>query len=458
LVGAVQALEPLDLQRARATLLEAWLMALYAGRFARAADEHAIARLARAMPRAGQLPETTVDLLLDGLALLDADYAGGVLVLRRALQICVVNEGDDDGDLRVLELACQATIELLDLEVLRTLAGRAVRLARTRGALMALVPALGYQSLVEVQLGQFAAADRTICQGEEIARASGNSGIFGNSNALELPVLAWRGSEARAREMAAVALTEYVARGQGGMINHIRGSMTVLELGLGDYDAALASARPVYDEDPFYWGTSILPDFIEAAFRSGRHDEASAALERFSQRARCSGTPQAQGLLARAGALLARDGDAEALYTAAVDHLERSRAAPQLGRAHLAYGEWLRRHRRILDARIQLKKARELFHSIGANGFAERARAELLATGERSPRRAVEVSDVLTTHERSIALLVKDGSSNKEIGARLFISPSTVDYHLRKVFRKLGVNTRTELARRMFEEFPPDDI
>jgi DNA-binding CsgD family transcriptional regulator len=232
-------------------------------------------------------------------------------------------------------------------------------------------------------------------------------------------------------------------------------ALTVLELGLGNYDAALSAARTVVDDDPLYWGGQTLAELIEAAVRSGERDEAAAALRQLAERANATGTAWALGLLARSQALLAADADAEALYVDAIARLKRSRVTPQLGRAYLLYGEWLRRRRRRRDAREQLRVAHQMLESMGAAAFAERARVELLATGERARKRSAETRDELTPQEAQIARLAADGASNPEIAAQLFISASTVEYHLRKVFRKLDLNSRTQLARALPEQESP---
>jgi len=198
----------------------------------------------------------------------------------------------------------------------------------------------------------------------------------------------------------------------------------------------------------------VLPDLVEAAARCGEAGLAEAGLGRLSERAVACGTPLALGLLARSKALLAGDDDAEHLYAEAIAHLQQSRARPQLARAYLVYGEWLRRQQRRRDARGQLRTAHEMFTAMGAEAFAERARIELLATGERARQRTAQAAEELTPQEAQIARLVSQGESNRDIAAQLFLSPSTVEYHLRKVFRKTGVTSRTQLARAMAADRP----
>jgi DNA-binding CsgD family transcriptional regulator len=223
----------------------------------------------------------------------------------------------------------------------------------------------------------------------------------------------------------------------------------VLELGLRNYQAALNCTLVVYDDDAPLYGAVVLPDLVEAATRCDEAGPAEAALGRLAERAVASGTPLALGLLARSRALLADDAGAEPRYQEAIGYLKACRTAPQLARAHLVYGAWLRRQRRRRDAREQLRTAHDMFESMGAEAFAERARMELLATGERARQRRAQTQDDLTPQERQIARLVSEGGSNRDIAAQLFLSPSTVDYHLRKVFRKTGVTSGTQLARAM---------
>jgi DNA-binding CsgD family transcriptional regulator len=200
-------------------------------------------------------------------------------------------------------------------------------------------------------------------------------------------------------------------------------------------------------DDPFLTGSWILPNLVEAAVRSGNEGVALQALNRLIERARVSGTPVAFGFVARSRALLADDGEAESLYNESIDQLGQSSTKPELARSHLLFGEWLRRQGRRRDARDQLRTAYDMFASMGIEAFAERTRVELLATGERARKRTVATQVQLTPQERQIARLVRDGARNQEIAAQLFISPSTVQYHLVKVFRKLGVTSRTQLAR-----------
>ena len=226
----------------------------------------------------------------------------------------------------------------------------------------------------------------------------------------------------------------------------------VLEISLGNYDSALGCLGAAYTDDTPIVGTQALPDLVEAAVRAGRRDVAERALRRLADRATATGTPLALGLLARSRALLAAPAEAGPEYEDALSLLARTRTAPQLARAHLLYGEWLRRQRRRREARDQLRTALETFEAMGFRCFAERTRVELGATGEHVRKREVGTAEELTPQEAQIAALVSRGHANREIAAQLFVTRNTVEYHLRKVFRKLGVSSRTQLAHRVINE------
>ena len=326
-----------------------------------------------------------------------------------------------------------------------------MQLARDQGALTALPVALNNQGAFEVAAGRFDAARACFAERLEISAATGNPGVVGTTGMAEVYELAWRGRETDARRVAAAVAREATGGGRGAQSIWVQYCLVVLELGLGNYQAALQCVLGVLPDDaPF--SAVVLPDLVEAAARCGEAELAEAALGRLAERALAAGTPRALGLLARSRALLACDADAEPLYAEAIAYLRQCRAKPQLARGHLLYGEWLRRQRRRRDARAQLRTAHDMFTSIGAEAFAERARVELLATGERARQRTSETESELTPQEAQIARLVSQGESNRDIAAQLFLSPSTVDYHLRKVFRKTGVTSRTQLARAMADD------
>ena len=217
----------------------------------------------------------------------------------------------------------------------------------------------------------------------------------------------------------------------------------------GDYAAAMSYAQTVIEDDPAYTAEAALPELIQAAVRAGDYEAAATAHKTLSERALAAGTPWALGLRARCEALLAEGADAEGCYLESISQLKRCRMAVDLARAHLLYGQWLRRAKRRRDARQELRTAHDMFAAMGADRLAEWAAAELRATGERARARTPETAVDLTRQETRVADLAAAGASDSEIAAQLFISPSTVDYHLRKVFRKLNVTSRTQLAGRL---------
>ncbi len=450
LLEAARALAPADGRAAREALLEAVEAALYAGWSANRAVLADIAAAARATPAAGGPEASAADLLLDGFATRAAGgYPASVPLLRRAItRLCTGDLSPQEG-LRWLGLGCFAAADLWDDQAQHVLAIRWVQLARDLGALTALPVALNNQGAVEAVAGRFDAARACFAERSGISAATGNPGVLGTAGTAEMYELAWRGREPDRRRVAAGMARETTGAGRGSQSIFAQYCLSVLELGLGNYQAALQGALGVYEDDAPTLGAHVLPNLVEAAARCGETGLAGAALGRLAERALAAGTPLALGLLARSRALLADDAEAEALYEEAVKHLGQCRSAPQLARAHLLYGEWLRRQRRRREARGQLRTAHEMFTSMGAEAFAERARIELLATGERARKRTAETECELTAQESQIAWLVSEGESNRDIAAQLFLSPSTVDYHLRKVFRKVGVASRTQLARTM---------
>ncbi|MBX6331662.1 MAG: LuxR family transcriptional regulator, partial [Gemmatimonadaceae bacterium] len=405
------------------------------------------AEAARGAPRE-PAPRRATDLLLDGLATRFADgYAAGVAPLKQALHsFCEQAGRSKDGIIRWLWTMCPVAPEpmaadLWDDESWHELAAHAVRLARDAGALATLPIALSYRAAVHVHSGEFAAASAMIQEADAITEAIGNAPL----RYTALTLAAWRGEEGPAMRLIASSVKEATARGEGRALGLAGYATAVLYNGLGRYHAALTGARQACDHDDVgFFGWSLV-ELIEAGARCGAHDVAAAALRQLEERARAAGTDWALGVLARSSALLEDGRAANALYREALARLARCRIAVHLARAHLVYGEWLRRENRRVDARAQLRIAYEMFTRFGAEAFAERARAELSATGETVRKRVVESRDVLTAQEALVARLAAQGRTNPEIGAQLFISPRTAEYHLRKVFTKLGITSRRSL-------------
>ena len=441
LLKAARRLEPLDVGLARETYLEALWAAMFVGRLASGVGLPDVAQAARGAPPSSQPPRAP-DLLLDGLALLITEgYAAGTPTLRRALSAFRSEDMSREEGLRWLWLACRAAVYLWDDETWDLLATRHVELARDAGALAVLPIALISRTAVHLNAGELAAAAALSEETEAITNATGSHlAPYG-----PLALASWRGREAEASELIETTMKGVVARGEGRGLAHIDWTSAVLYNGVGRYEDALAAAQQVGEHPEellFAWG---LVELIEAATRSGKLARAGDALQRLSETTRTSGSDWALGIEARSRALLSDGDTAERLYREAIDRLGRTRVRWALARAHLLYGEWLRRERRRTDAREQLRTAYEMLVTMGADGFAERAARELAATGETVPTRTVETREELTPQEAQIARLAGDGHTSPEIGAQLFLSPRTVDWHLRKVFAKLGIKSRKQL-------------
>jgi DNA-binding NarL/FixJ family response regulator len=450
LLHAAGRLEPLDASLARETYLEAIAAAIYAGHLVDTPDVREVAEAAAAAPAAPQ-PPRAIDLLLDGLAIrFTGGYAAAVQPLRKALNAFRSAEELAEPDARWLWLACRVARNLWDEEVWCELVTRGLRAVRETGALRMLPMALTYRASLHIHEGEFRAASSLIEEADTIIEATESAPL----KLASLMLAAWRGNESQALELFEAGRREATARGEGVALTILDWAAALLYNGLGRYDEALAAAqRGCEQDDPRLFAWSLV-EMIEAGVRSGAADGTSAALDRLSERTRASGSDWALGIEAGSRALLSEGADAETLYREAVERLARSRGVVHLARARLLYGEWLRRENRRVDAREQLRVAHETFSGIGADGFAERARRELLATGETARRRIDETRDVLTPQEAQIARLAGDGHTNPEIGAELFISPRTVEYHLHKVFTKLDISSRKELRRALTERAP----
>ena len=437
LLAAARRLDPLDAALARETYLEAIASAMFAGRLGTGADEREVAETARATHRGPAFG--AADQLLDALVTRFTEgYAESVAPLTEGLR--AFGEPDGGADQRWLWLACRLAQDLWDDELWHLLATRGVRLARATGALSLLPNALNHLAALNVHSGAFATAAALVDEVDSICAATGIPPLKYAAAML----LAARGDQAQLLELLEWGKRNSTERGEGSAMAAAWWLTAMLHNGHGHYGEALAAARQACEhEDVMYYGWALV-ELVEAGVRAGQPEEAAGALDRLSERTRASGTEWALGTEARCRALLSDD---ESRYRESVERLARSRAAVELARSRLVYGEWLRRENRRVDAREQLRAAHEMFDRMGASAFAERARRELSATGETVRKRTVETVDELTAQEVQVARLAAQGLTNPEIGALLFISPRTVEYHLRKVFSKLGISSRRELRR-----------
>jgi DNA-binding CsgD family transcriptional regulator len=442
LLDAAEKLGTLDGGLARETYLEALGAAIFAGRLIGGRTALEMAETARrTAPPPLQSPQPA-DLLLDGtLTRLTEGYAAGVPPLRRALDALLRNGKHSGIDI----MGWLTAPELWDDEAWHDLTARAVRSARETGELAVLSVALVYRAAVYLHAGEFGAAAELNEEANAIAGATGNAFL----GYVSMMLAAWRGEETRAPEIIKSVVEDAAARGEGRALGLAWHATAVLDNGLGGYEAALVSARRACEHDDLgFYGWS-LAELVEAGARSGAADEASAALKQLVERTRAAGSQWALGIQARSRALLSDGPETDALYREAIERLGRSRMTVHLARAHLVYGEWLRREQRRVEARDQLRTAHDMFSRFGAAAFAERARRELQAAGETVSRRTDAAQDALTTQEAQVARLAAKGHTNPEIGARLFISPRTAEYHLHKVFTKLGIGSRGQLRERL---------
>ena len=442
---AAKHLEPLDASLARETYLEAFSAALFADRLAR---HGGVREVAEAVLEADWGPTSTgspraFDLLLDGVAVLTTrGYAAGAPMLKRALLAFRDEPMSDEEALRWLWLASRVARAMGDDASWDELTDRHVRLARRAGVLSLLPIALIERFSVQLFLGDLASAASLIVEAEAVVEAAGSH--LAPLGAISLAC--WRGREAEASALIDASRNEVVSRGEGLWLVATEWASAVLFNGLGRYEDALAAAQQAA-EHPHELGVStwVPTELVEAAVRSGHPELAASALERLKEISRASGTEWALGVEARSRALVSESDAAERLYREAIERLGRTRVRVALARAHLLYGEWLRREGRRVDAREHLREAYALYTDMEMEGFAERARRELLATGERVRKRNPETGSHLTAQEAQIVKLVGEGRTNPEIGAQLYISPRTVEWHLRKVFTKLGISSRKEL-------------
>jgi DNA-binding CsgD family transcriptional regulator len=446
LLEAADQLADLDPVLARETYLEAVVAAGFAGRLAGAGGSALeVAQAARRAPAALPTPRG-IDLLLDGLAtLFTGGYEAAVPILRQA-QSAFVTDMPASEQLRWGWAATVVSVHLWDDERWDTLSEQNVRLARETGALADLQLALSQRISMDLFAGKLSTAAELVEELQATTEATGSTlAPYGR-----VGLLALRGREAEAASLIDGSRDEVMRRGEGIGVSVLEWAEAVLYNGLGRYKEASASAWRIaehpQDLAPSNWH---LAEVIEAAVRAGTPELAADAHRRLVAMTRASGTNWGLGIAARSEALLVEGQRADELYVEAIDRLGRSRIVVDLARAHLLYGEWLRRERRRIDARRELRTAHEFFSEFGMEAFAERARVELEATGERARRRRANTLDELTPQEAQIFRLAAQRLTNREIAAQLFISASTVEYHLRKVFRKLGVKSRKQLASRL---------
>src|SRR5262245_35989566 len=446
LFTAAKRLEPLDHAAAREIFLEALTAALFAGRLGGTVDAREVAAAARSA-RTPTPGTRAADLLLDGLALLITDgAAAGTPVVREALTALGNDKVEAETELRWLWLAARAAGYIWDYENRDALTRRQIRVARASGALTVLPLTLSTRAGVELYAGNLAGASALVDAATAVTEATDGR----NVPYAPLALAAFRGREPDASRLIQTTTEDFLARGEGMGLTLAHWATAHLHNGLARYDAALAAAEQAAEDPNELWFSPwTMVELVEAATRSGQNDRAADALEVLSETTRASGTAWAQGVEARSRALLAEGEAADTLYRAAIDHLRPTRQRVDHARAHLLYGGWLRREQRRIDARTELRRAHDLFSEFGMEALAERARIELEATGEQARKRTVETLGELTPQESQISRLAAEGHTNREIASQLFISPKTVEYHLLKVFRKLGVKSRTQLAHRL---------
>lgn len=442
LLEAGARLKPLNSALARETYLEAFAAAPFTGRFDGAHGLQAVAKAVLALPQHGSDPRP-VDLLLRGLATRFTEgHAAAVPLLREALAGCENAGRSDEDTTRWLWLAWFLAGDLWDSHWWRVLAERATALAREAGALNFLPVCLEGSAAAALHAGDFASAGALIQESDSISEVTGNEPL----RYCSLVLAAWRGDEASAKPLIESRAAAATANGEGRVIGLAGYTTAVLYNALGRNDLALDAARVGAEHDDLELCGFSLVELVEAAVRTGAHELAAEALARLRLRTDPAGTDWAQGIAAGSQALLAVGREAEDHYRLAIDLLERSGIAIHEARAHLTYGEWLRRENRRQDAREHLRIAYQMFGGFGAEAFAERARRELIATGETVHKRSQSTRDLLTPQELQVARLAAERHTNPEIGSQLYLSPRTVEYHLHKVFAKLNISSRRELA------------
>ena len=442
LLKAAKRLEPLAVDLARQTYLDAWGAALFAGRLAGPGASVLDVSVAASTAPRGPGSRGPADLLLDGLAaLVTKGRLAAALMLRPAIRQFRDDEVSAEHWLRWGVLASSAAVTLWDFDSWEAVSTRQIEVARAAGALNPLSVALNGQAMIATWRGELGEAAALCAEDDALKEATGvQISPYG-----AMLLAAYEGRMPEASVLADLTVKDAISRGEGLGVQLAQWTIAVLQNGLGHYEDALDAAEQAIDERGFFISTWALAELIEAAVRCGRTDRAADALAHLIVATSIDDADWALATQVRARALLAEGDVAEALYREAVDRLGRTPLRTELARAHLLYGEWLRRENRRVDGREHLRVAYDMFAAMGAEGFADRARHELLATGAQVRKRRDDTRDDLTPQEEHIARLARDGRTNPEIGAELYISARTVEWHLRKVFTKLGISSRRGL-------------
>jgi DNA-binding CsgD family transcriptional regulator len=450
LLAAAKRLEPLDIGLARETYLDAFSAALFGARLNERVGVPDVAQAARAAPRRADDEPTAADLLLDALVALTDDYDTSIPLSRAALQKLAGGEISPRERLRWLWQGCVVALEVWDDKSAYLLSHHNVRIARETGTLSELALALSARTPILVLCGELSAAASAVAETRSVEEGTGiSSAPYG-----ALILAAWRGDAREERALIEATIREAGSRGEGIGLAICEYARAVLCNGLGRYEEALIAARSASEYQEVVGENWGLSELVEPATRTGKSDLARNATSRLTRKAQASGADWALGIAARSRALMSEGDVAAGRFEEAIGHLRRTRVGAELARTHLLYGEWLRRANRRVDARSELSVAYEMFGAMGMEAFAERTRQELLATGATIHKRSAEARDELTPQEAHIARLARDGLSNPEIGAQLFISARTVEWHLRKVFTKLDISSRRQLRSVLRDEGP----
>jgi DNA-binding CsgD family transcriptional regulator/tetratricopeptide (TPR) repeat protein len=442
LLDAAKSLASLDPKLSRQVLLASLCSVLTTYDRTEGTTGHEIAQ--EALAALGESNDSTVDSLLRGVAsAFVCEYPEAARALRLALETFERMTPEETSEWHLVGMFLAN--ELWDPDAYRFIVARLEAASREQGAILSLHRALVASAARDIREGRFSEARTRFAEVLDITEAIGG---FTNLVALlDVELVAWEGEEDSARSKIAELIETSAAFSMGAVILHSYWALAILELGLGRYAEALKAAQALEQVHAPSWSPFGLPLIVEAAMRCGSTKEATEALARIEERAQVAETPYALGLMWRCRALVWDDDRTQSSFDRSIEFFERSYWATELARTHLLYGEWLRRERRGIEARGQLKTAHEMFEAMGAKAYAQRARLELEATGGRTGRRRVETGSDLTVRESQIAALAADGLTNREIASRLFISPYTVEYHLNKAFIKLGISRRNALAK-----------